>query len=601
MASGRPLSTAWARCVSRVCASARARLHRHTPPLNWPSQAGRALVWGAVRSGGHRGAGWAMPGWLLLAAGPVAVCKQHTPADGSLCHAVLMGDETAVRRLVESGHSPNEKHPLGWAPLHVAVVQGNNRMARLLLSLGADPNIEDTYSVTDAVGKGGYPHMIEVVRTRAMEFSRQIHPQNNTKGFTALHYAALLDNLELVQALLDHGANPLQKNADGHLPSDYVDEGETPNGSAILRLLDSAQTAYALRMEEEEKEMRRRFPLEARLKENIVGQLGAINTVAAAVRRKENGWQDEDRPLVFLFLGSSGIGKTEMAKRLAQYLHPGKKEAFIRLDMSEFQSKHEVSKFIGSPPGYVGHEEGGQLTEKLRACPNAVVLFDEVEKAHPDVLTIMLQLFDEGRLTDGKGQTIDCKDATFIMTSNLAQDEIAAYGLELRKVADRQRAETLANAAAAKGDTENADIGESYMEVSRSFRDHVVRPILKAHFQRNEFLGRINEIVYFLPFSDSELKALVAFELRKWAEKAKDRHGVELTWDPAVETTLISGYDVHYGARSLKYEVDRRVINLLAAGWEQGTIAHGSKVHVYMDGDNMRIKIEAGKKKGFFG
>lgn len=147
-------------------------------------------------------------------------------------------------------------------------------------------------------------------------------------------------------------------------------------------------------------EERRKFPLEQRLREVIVGQDGAIATVAASIRRKENGWTDSEHPLVFLFLGSSGIGKTELAKQVANYLHSDKKnkvgsKGFIRIDMSEYQEKHEVSKFIGSPPGYIGHDEGGQLTKALKECSNAVVLFDEVEKAHPDILTIMLQLFDE--------------------------------------------------------------------------------------------------------------------------------------------------------------------------------------------------------------
>ena len=144
-----------------------------------------------------------------------------------------------------------------------------------------------------------------------------------------------------------------------------------------------------------------------RLKEKIVGQEGAISVVASSIRRKENGWIDDEHPLVFLFLGSSGIGKTELAKQVAKYLHKDQlKKAFIRLDMSEYQEKHEVAKLIGSPPGYIGHDDGGQLTKRLKEFPEAVVLFDEVDKAHPDVLTVLLQLFDEGRLTDGKGKTI---------------------------------------------------------------------------------------------------------------------------------------------------------------------------------------------------
>eukprot|EP00124_Ichthyophonus_hoferi_P003506 Ihof_evm1s307 gene=Ihof_evmTU1s307 len=529
----------------------------------------------AANSTKHR---W-IPAVLLLggtlALNPIA-CKAGPESDSKLCLSVLNNHREAVERLLDGGYSVNQRHPLGWAPLHVAVVQGNIGMAKLLISKGADVNIEDHYSLNEPVGKSGYYNMLDVIRTRMVEFSRRVHPQNSTKGFTALHYAALLDNLELVTLLLDNGANPLAKNSEGHTPIEYVDVEGTANGNEIRSLLESAQINYEVKREEQEKEMRRRYPLEARIKERIVGQQGAINIVSSAIRRKENGWQDEDRPLVFLFLGSSGIGKTEMAKQLAHYLHGDKKECFVRLDMSEFQSKHEVAKFIGSPPGYVGHEEGGQLTEKLRACPNAVVLLDEVEKCHADVLTVMLQLFDEGRLTDGKGQTIECKDAIFIMTSNLAQDEIAEHGLQLREVAERERAALLANTPATNETKDSANDHQT-MEVTRVFRDKVVRPILKSFFQRNEFLGRINEIIYFLPFSKDELKQLVDLELKHWGEKAKSRHGVELSWDNTIVTSLITGYDVHYGARSLKYEVDRRVINVIAALWESGSISRGCK------------------------
>uniref|UniRef100_A0A4W6F661 ClpB family mitochondrial disaggregase n=1 Tax=Lates calcarifer TaxID=8187 RepID=A0A4W6F661_LATCA len=235
-------------------------------------------------------------------------------------------------------------------------------------------------------------------------------------------------------------------------------------------------------------------------------------SLSLAIRRKENGWYDEEHPLVFLFLGSSGIGKTELAKQVARYMHKDIKKGFIRMDMSEFQEKHEVAKFIGSPPGYVGHEEGGQLTKLLRACPNAVVLFDEVDKAHPDVLTIMLQLFDEGRLTDGKGKTIECKDAIFIMTSNVASDDIAQHALQLRQEAEEVSRRKLADNLE---DVQKSDD----IKISRQFKESVIRPILKAHFRRDEFLGRINEIVYFLPFCHSELLQLVSKELSFWAKK----------------------------------------------------------------------------------
>uniref|UniRef100_A0A8D3CXI4 ClpB family mitochondrial disaggregase n=1 Tax=Scophthalmus maximus TaxID=52904 RepID=A0A8D3CXI4_SCOMX len=279
----------------------------------------------------------------------------------------------------------------------------------------------------------------------------------------------------------------------------------------LLKCLSPFQEAQARREAAE----RRRFPLERRLKEYIIGQEGAINTVASAIRRKENGWYDEEHPLVFLFLGSSGIGKTELAKQVARYMHKDIKKGFIRMDMSEFQEKHEVAKFIGSPPGYVGHEEGGQLTKLLKACPTAVVLFDEVDKAHPDVLTIMLQLFDEGRLTDGKGKTIECKDAVFIMTSNVASDEIAQHALQLRQEAEVVSRRKFADKLE---DVQKSDD----IKIPRQFKESVIRPILKAHFRRDEFLGRINEIVYFLPFCHSELLQLVSKELNFWAKQVRD-------------------------------------------------------------------------------
>uniref|UniRef100_A0A3Q2SRQ7 ClpB family mitochondrial disaggregase n=1 Tax=Fundulus heteroclitus TaxID=8078 RepID=A0A3Q2SRQ7_FUNHE len=345
----------------------------------------------------------------------------------------------------------------------------------------------------------------------------------------------------------------------GHTARTYAKEGEV---SAALQEWEGKFKELQARREAEE---RRRFPLERRLKEHIIGQEGAINTVASAIRRKENGWYDEEHPLVFLFLGSSGIG---MCWNQGSYLSAVCLQGFIRMDMSEFQEKHEVAKFIGSPPGYVGHEEGGQLTKLLKACPNAVVLFDEVDKAHPDVLTIMLQLFDEGRLTDGKGKTIECKDAIFIMTSNVASDDIAQHALQLRQEAEEVSRRKLADNLE---DVQKSDD----IKISRQFKETVIRPILKAHFRRDEFLGRINEIVYFLPFCHSELLQLVSKELSFWAKKAKQRHDITLQWDRPVLDLLAGGYNLHYGARSIKHEVERRVVNQLAAAYEQELLPKG--------------------------
>ncbi|CAB3995158.1 caseinolytic peptidase B homolog [Paramuricea clavata] len=251
--------------------------------------------------------------------------------------------------------------------------------------------------------------------------------------------------------------------------------------------------------------------------------------------------------------------------------------------MSEFQEKHEVAKMIGSPPGYIGHEQGGQLTKALRECPNAVVLFDEVDKAHPDVLTIMLQLFDEGRLTDGQGETIQCKDAIFVMTSNLASNEIAKHGLKLRKEARKVIEEREAKTADGKSEIE---LSSEHIEISRKFKEEVVQPILKFHFKRDEFLGRINEIVYFLPFSQSELLKLVEKEMQYWSKRALQRHDIHLSWDKEVLACMTDGYDVHYGARSLKYEVERKIVNQIAAAHEQDMICSGDALHVTVKYDH---------------
>ncbi|MEE6473343.1 hypothetical protein FKM82_009971 [Ascaphus truei] len=250
--------------------------------------------------------------------------------------------------------------------------------------------------------------------------------------------------------------------------------------------------------------------------------------------------------------------------------------------MSEFQERHEVAKFIGSPPGYVGHEEGGQLTKKLKQCPNAVVLFDEVDKAHLDVLTIMLQLFDEGRLTDGKGKTIECKDAIFIMTCNAGSDEIAQHALQLRQEAQEMSTKRLAE------NLDDIQISEK-ITISRQFKENIVRPILKAHFRRDEFLGRINEIVYFLPFCQSELSQLVNKELNSWAKKAKQRHNITLLWDREVMDVLADGYNVHYGARSIKHEVERRVVNQLAAAYEQDLLPRGCTLRITVEDSDKHL------------
>ncbi|XP_018579297.1 caseinolytic peptidase B protein homolog [Anoplophora glabripennis] len=476
-----------------------------------------------------------------------------------------------ITRFIKDGIDVNRRHHLGWTALMVATVNEQYEASELLLKAGADPNIADNFINANRTANKVGLHPIEVLMMRDEEFSSGLNNKATFLGFTALHYAALTNNLGIIKLLIKYGANPNLENEMGHKPVMYS------NSDEIKKYLTTQMQKFEELQREKEIEERRRYPLEERLKKYIVGQEAAIATVAATVRRKENGWTDDDHPLVFLFLGSSGIGKTELAKQLATYVHKDKQHAFIRLDMSEYQEKHEVAKLIGAPPGYVGHDEGGQLTKKLKKCPSAVVLFDEVDKAHPDVLTVLLQLFDEGRLTDGQGKTIECKDAIFIMTSNLASDEIANHAIQLRREVEKLKKERLSIS-----DTkENEKYISDNIHISRKFKDEVVKPILKRHFKRDEFLGRINEIVYFLPFSRNELLQLVGKELQSWAQRARDKHKIEIKWDRGVESALADGYDVNYGARSIKYEVERRVVNQLAAAHEKGIIGKGSTVHIF--------------------
>ncbi|KAL3318384.1 hypothetical protein Ciccas_002953 [Cichlidogyrus casuarinus] len=385
---------------------------------------------------------------------------------------------------------------------------------------------------------------IESIRLK--EFSEFLNPKSDFTGTTALHYAALMDDMILIKRLLAAGANPLATNSKNHTPKLYA------KNHAVLNLLNEAERNELKKLKRKKLDV----PIEEIFKKHVIGQKEALKTVAGAIRRMEMGWQNADHPLVFLFLGSSGIGKTELAKQIAAYLHPDEQKAFIRIDMSEYQQKHEVSKLIGSPPGYIGHEQGGQLTQALAAYPDAVVLFDEMEKAHPDVMTILLQLFDEGRLTDGKGRTIACKEAVFIMTSNVGSQAIAEYVRDHRPKDD------------------------SNFEISKDFKEGVMRPLLRRHFVRDEFLGRVNEMVYFVPFSQGELKQILSKILHFWKEKALKDHGIKLSWENCAVDLLLEGYDVYFGARSLQYEVERKVVNQLVVAEMKNEIGEGSSVEL---------------------
>ena len=315
------------------------------------------------------------------------------------------------------------------------------------------------------------------------------------------------------------------------------------SGVPVSRMLEG-ETERLLRMEET-------------LRERVVGQDEAIASVAKAVRRSRSGLGDPNRPIgSFLFLGPTGVGKTELAKALAVFLFHSEK-ALVRIDMSEYMEKHTVARLIGAPPGYVGYEEGGQLTEAVRTRPYTVILFDEVEKAHGDVANVLLQLMDDGRLTDGQGRTVDFRNTLVIMTSNLGSDVFEG----------------------AASDDE---------------RRRRVEPVLRAHF-RPEFLNRLDEIVLFHSLSEKEIARIVDLQLAQVEERLRDRR-IRLTATEAARALLArEGFDPQFGARPLKRTIQRLVVDPLTTRILAREVRDGAEVKVDAEEGSIVLSVGAAK------
>jgi ATP-dependent Clp protease ATP-binding subunit ClpC len=315
-----------------------------------------------------------------------------------------------------------------------------------------------------------------------------------------------------------------------------------------------------LTTEERERLMR----LEEELHGRIVGQEEAVAAVAEAVRRSRAGLGDPNRPDgSFLFLGPTGVGKTELARALAEALFSDE-DLMVRFDMSEFQERHTVSRLVGAPPGYVGYEEAGQLSEAVRRRPYAVLLFDEIEKAHPDVFNILLQILDDGRLTDAQGRTVDFKNTIVIMTSNLGADRIQEY--------------------ARTGGTNFEELKDELME------------ILRSSF-RPEFINRIDEIIVFRALTDKQLADITRLLLDRLTRRLRaQRIEVEFT-DEAVALLAREGFDPEFGARPLRRTIQRRVENELSRMVLGGSVQPGDKVVVTVEGDDLHLEIETGAAK----
>jgi ATP-dependent Clp protease ATP-binding subunit ClpB len=314
-----------------------------------------------------------------------------------------------------------------------------------------------------------------------------------------------------------------------------------------------------------EGEIQKLLKMEARLHDRVVGQEEAISAVANAIRRARAGLQDPNRPLgSFIFLGPTGVGKTELARALAEFLFDDE-HAMVRIDMSEYQEKHTVSRLIGAPPGYVGYEESGQLTEAVRRRPYAVVLFDEIEKAHPEVLNVMLQLLDDGRLTDGKGRTVDFKNSVVIMTSNVGSHFIAEAAVA-RAVTSR-----------------DADDGALDAGTKREVLD-----ALRAQF-RPEFLNRVDEIIVFHALTRAQMRVIIDIQLKGLMKRLEERKiKVELS-DSAKDRIIAEGYDPTYGARPLKRAIQREILDPLAMRVLEGDFKEGDFVRIDASGGALQF------------
>jgi ATP-dependent Clp protease ATP-binding subunit ClpB len=314
-----------------------------------------------------------------------------------------------------------------------------------------------------------------------------------------------------------------------------------------------------------EGEVKKLVTMEDRLRHRVIGQDEALERVANAIRRSRAGLSDPKRPIgSFIFLGPTGVGKTELARALAEFLFDDER-ALLRIDMSEYMETHSVSRLIGAPPGYVGYEEGGQLTEQVRRRPYAVVLFDEIEKAHPDVFNVLLQIMDDGRLTDGKGRVVDFKNTIIIMTSNLGSSYLQA---------------------------ENLRTPEDFEKATEQ-----VTETLHGHF-RPEFLNRVDDIIIFRPLGKEQLVKIVELRLEDLRRLLANRKiSIELT-DGAKELLFTQGYDPDFGARPLKRAIQKLIQDPLALKILDGEILHGDHIVVDADKKAGKMKFEVSKRVG---
>ena len=379
-----------------------------------------------------------------------------------------------------------------------------------------------------------------------------------------IRYAKMADVQKKIDELTAQQAsikNPIITEA--VTPEDIAEVVAKWTGIPVRRMLES----------EREKLLR----METELHKRVVGQNAAIEAVSDAVRRSRAGLQNEKRPIgSFLFMGTTGVGKTELAKALAEFLF-NDENMMTRIDMSEYQERHSVSRLVGAPPGYVGYDEGGQLTESVRRKPYSVVLLDEIEKAHPDVFNILLQVLDDGRLTDNKGRTVDFKNTILIMTSNVGADIIQSYMEKISPLPTVGRNDNSNPPSVILSESE-----ESAMQLRQKLLSDCRGEVLEVlkHTVRPEFLNRIDEVIMFEPLSQSDIRDILRMQMRDLQEKLSE-NGVTLEFTTEFEDYMSTkGYEPAYGARPIKRLMQKELVNLLAKSILDGHVKRDSVITV---------------------
>jgi ATP-dependent Clp protease ATP-binding subunit ClpB len=436
-----------------------------------------------------------------------------------------------------------------------------DRLGKLEKELG---NAKEEATELETRWKAEVEELNKVGRLQEQLDANRVELEEATRAADWERAARLSYEITQLEQQMGEAEKVLREKAPGALVKEEVDEHDIAEvvsrwtGVPVSKLMEG--------------EVEKLINMEDRLRQRVVGQDEAIEAVANAVRAARAGLQDPNRPLgSFLFLGPTGVGKTETARALAEFLFDDE-QAMIRIDMSEYQERHTVSRLIGAPPGYVGYEEAGQLTEAVRRRPYSVILFDEVEKAHPEVLNVLLQLLDDGRLTDAQGRTVNFQNSIVIMTSNLGSEHVLPEHLVASGVVDlaeRERARSKA-------------------------RDRVMEAV-RSHF-RPELLNRIDDVVIFNPLGQAQIKSIVDIQLRAVRGRLAERKIELVLTDAAKELLAVEGFDPVYGARPLKRAIQQHLIQPLAMRLLRGDFGDGETITV--DATGGKLDFSRAEPKG---